>query len=213
MDYVEAFEYVKKLFNENPNHKLDYGFRNKLEHTQRVYLWAYRLLKSEAANKEVVLIASIFHDVGYIYSGKDHPQNSAKICKQYLINAGYENKFVNEVAEIIANHDNKELLHDPNTSLEQILLIEADNLDESGALSILRDAISEGQSNTESYEKVYKRLCERSILQKPSSFLCVTDTAKNIWIEKKKLYVEFIKSLKNDLYGFDDLLKEGNSGK
>lgn len=206
MDYVMEFQYVKELFDENAKHKQEYGFRNKLDHTKRVYAWADRLLKSENADKEIVLTAAIFHDVGYIYSKEEHPTYSAEICKQYLEKAGYENEFIVKVVNIIANHGNKELLYKPNTSIEQILLIEADCLDESCAMSVLRDAISEGMSGVKSYDKVYERLCERSIIKKPISFYCVTDTAKKIWVEKKQLYIQFLDSLKNDLIGFDDLV-------
>lgn len=206
MNNFKEFEYVKKLFDENKKHREEYSFRDKLEHTKRVYVWANRLLEHEEANKEVVLTAAIFHDVGYIYSGKEHPKYSAEICREYMQNAKYENQFIDKVAGIVANHGNKELLNDPNASKEQILLIEADCLDESGTLSILRDALSEGTKSEVSYNNVYKRLCERSIVKRPNSFYCVTNTAKKFWTEKQRLYIKFLDNLKSDLDGFDRYL-------
>ena len=190
MNSNPEFQYVKKMFDGCKIHKEKYGFRDKLEHTKRVCLWANRLLKYEEADKEVVLTATIFHDDGYIYSEKEHPKYSAEICKQYLQNNDYNNDFIKKVIDIIANHGNKELLFNPNTSKEQILLIEADCLDESGALSILRDALCEGSSSDISYNKTYERLCERSIMKNPNSFYCVTDTGKKIWMEKQVMFLE-----------------------
>jgi HD superfamily phosphodiesterase len=204
MDNIIEFQYVKELFDENTTHREKFGFRDKFEHTKRVYMWANRLLEQEKADKEVVLMAVIFHDVGYLFSDKEHPRYSAEICREYLEKAHYNHEFIDKVADIIANHGNKELLDDPNTSMEQIILIEADCLDESGAMSVLRDAISEGVSGVESYNKVYKRLCERSIIKKQKKFRCVTVTAKKFWLEKQKLYLSFLNSLKNDLGETDD---------
>lgn len=208
LNRIAEFQFVKKMFDECNRHKEKYGFRNKLEHTERVYLLANRLLKYEEADKGVVLTATIFHDVGYLYSHKEHTKYSAEICKQYLQDNNYNTDFIKKVVDIIANHGNKELLFNPNTSMEQILLIEADCLDESGALSILRDTLSEGSSSEKSYKKTYERLCERSIMKNPDSFNCVTETAKNIWLEKQELYMGFIDNLKKDLIGFDSLLLE-----
>ena len=204
MDNIVEFQYVKELFDKNTAHKDKFGFRDKLEHTKRVYMWANRLLEYEKADKAVVLMGVIFHDVGYLFADKEHPRYSAEICREYLEKACYDHEFIDKVVDIVTNHVNKELLDDPNTSMEQIILIEADCLDESGAMSVLRDAISEGLSGVESYNKVYKRLCERSIIKKTKKFRCVTATAKKFWLEKQQLYIGFLSSLKYDLGELDD---------
>lgn len=211
MDVQSACGYVKKLFDENPLHQEQYGFRNKWEHTKRVCVWADRLLQSEEADREVVMTAALFHDVGYIYSGIGHPGYSAQICRRYLESVGCQRELIENVADIVANHQNKALLDRPGTSIEQILLIEADCLDESGAMSILRDALSEGLAGAESYEKVYQRLCERSIARNPAHFHCVTESAKRFWAEKQKLYLQFLDSLNKDLYGFEDVIREAEA--
>jgi len=194
-----ADNYVKSMFDNHPEHATQYIFREKYSHTKRVFAWAKRLLKTEEADADILLYAAIFHDVGYIVSGTDHWKYSAEICKKYLSENGFERIFIEQVLECILNHDNKELLYDDKTSKEIILLIEADCLDESGAMSVLRDAISEGFSGNTRYNIVYKRLLERRIVRQPNDFFCVTETAKKIWQEKQKLYFDFISSLKIDL--------------
>ena len=194
-----ADEYVKSVFENHPEHNKKYIFREKYSHTKRVFTWAKKLLLHEKADTDVVLYSAIFHDVGYTISSDNHPEHSADICKKYLTERGFDNVFVERVLDCILNHDNKELLNNDTTSMEVILLIEADCLDESGAMSILRDALSEGLSGDTSYYKTYKRLLERRIVLQPNDFFCVTDTATKVWEEKQKLYFDFIGSLKNDL--------------
>lgn len=212
MSRIAEFQYVENMFNDCIALKEKHKFRDKLEHTKRVYIWANRLLESEEADKEVLLTAVIFHDVGYTYSDREHPKYSAEICKEYLKNNNYNEEFIEKVTDIIANHGNKELLFSQSTSKEQILLIEADCLDESGALSVLRDALSEGSSSDASYYKTYERLCQRSIVRKPDNFYCITDTAKKIWREKQEIYMKFLNSMRNDLVGFDELMADNDLG-
>ena len=146
-----------------------------------------------------MLYAAIFHDVGYTISSNNHPEHSAEICEKYLFENGFDGVFIERVLDCILKHDSKELLNDEATSKEVILLIEADCLDESGAMSVLRDALSEGFIGDTSYNKTYKRLLDRGIMQPHNNFFCVTETAKKIWQEKKKLYLDFVESLKIDL--------------
>ena len=194
-----ADSYVKSIFERYGEHIQQYGFREKYGHTKRVFAWAKRLLQTEQADCDVLLYAAIFHDVGYTVSSGEHPKYSAEICKKYLSENGFDEIFTERVVECILNHQNKELLYSDKTAKEIILLIEADCLDESGAMSILRDAISEGLSGSTSYNKIYKRLLERRIVLQPNDFFCVTESAKKIWVEKQKLYLDFIESLRIDL--------------
>jgi HD superfamily phosphodiesterase len=194
-----ATHYVELIFDKCPEHSQRYGFREKYSHTKRVVAWTKKLLKTEQADHDILLYAATFHDVGYTISSAEHPKYSAEICKKYLSDNGFDAIFTERVVECILNHDNKELLYDDKTSKEVILLIEADCLDESGAMSILRDALSEGLSGDTSYNKTYQRLLERRIVLQPNDFFCVTETAKKIWQEKQKLYYDFVASLKIDL--------------
>ena len=196
-----ADNYVRSIFESHPEHLEQYGVREKYSHTKRVVAWAKRLLQTEKADADVLLYAAIFHDVGYAISPDEHPKCSMEICKKYLSENKFDDIFIKRVLECIINHGNKELLYDKKTKKEVILLIEADCLDESGAMSVLRDAISEGMSGNTNYNKTYKRLLERRIVRQPTDFFCVTETAKKIWQEKQKLYFDFIASLKIDLDG------------
>lgn len=193
--------FVKSQFDSHPEHAEKYMYREKYSHTKRVLAWAKRLLKTEKADSDILLYAAIFHDVGYIVSSSEHPKYSAEICEKYLSENGFDKIFIERVLECIINHDNKDLLKDNKTSSEIVLLIEADCLDEEGAMSILRDLLSEGHSDNASYNKAYQRLLGRRFLSQsnPDDWYFVTETAKKIWREKISLYIDFIKSLKIDL--------------
>ena len=194
-----ADSYVKTIFENHPEHAVNYKFREKYSHTKRVVAWAKRLLLHEKADADVLLYAAVFHDVGYTVSPANHPVHSAEICSKYLYLNGFDDAFIQRVLDCILKHDNKELLKDDETSIEIILLIEADCLDESGAMSVLRDALSEGLTENTSYSKTYQRLLERRIMQPLNNLFCKTETAKIFWQEKQKLYLEFIRSLQIDL--------------
>ncbi len=200
MDYEKAFLYVEEQFAKHPEHEKKYGYRSRLEHTKRVFMWAKRLLKTEEADEEIVLTSVIFHDVGYTVSPQDHPRQGARICREYLEKEGCGQNFIDKVCRNIIYHRNKEIIYEPQTSIEQILLIEADCLDESGVLSMVRDGLEEGLKGACSYQKVYERMCERKIYSDHYQYHCVTATGLKIIKEKQRLYKELMKSLQYDLY-------------
>lgn len=90
MDLSRADRYVKGLFEASPRHAREFGFREKYAHTQRVVLWAKRLLKTEPADAYLLLTAAIFHDAGYAVSPENHPARGAEICESYLVKGGYD---------------------------------------------------------------------------------------------------------------------------
>lgn len=198
LDHADA--YVKALFDSHPQHAKKYMYREKYSHTKRVLAWVKRLLQTEEADADVLLCAAIFHDVGYVVSAETHPEISAEICREYLAENGYDVEFIRRVASCVHNHANRALLWEDTTPKEVILLIEADSLDEEGAMSIVRDMLDEGRTGCDNYEKAYNRLLGRWFLSKPD-YKCnfVTETGKNIWNQKVRLYNDFIASLKTDL--------------
>ena len=94
-------------------------------------------------------------------------------------------------------------LKQDNTPIELVLLMEADLLDETGALSILFDCMSSGERHSDSYEAAYRQICRFScqILRNDPM---VTPEAVRIWEEKKQLVRMFVHSLANDLDTDDD---------
>ena len=98
---------------------------------------------------------------------------------------------------LIARHSDKSLLKEPDTELEMILLLEADLLDEEGAMGIVWDCMTMGNLHASSYARAYYHIMESSNKEEPSPM--VTERAKAIWEEKKEIVAKFVKLLEDDL--------------
>lgn len=208
--YDEMFQFVKDYLKNNDDEASKIGyfpFRKRSEHIMRVFMWAERLVKSESyINKEAVLVAAIFHDIGYALSldNSSHAENSAILCEKYLKEKRYDAEFINFVTYLVRNHSNKELMTVRDTPLELILLLEADLLDETGALSIVWDCMMEGSQQIQTYDKAYNHILSYSYKSLNVNPM-VTDKAKTFWEDKQNLMKEFIEQLSFDL-GIEDAL-------
>jgi uncharacterized protein len=155
---------------------------------------------TEAADSDVVFTAAILHDIGYtVINENDHEKNSGIMCKQYLIENGYNEEFIRKVVYIVENHSQKKLLSEPDINIEYAILMEADLLDETRAMAILWDCMDEGSSAEQSYSKTLDRLKSRSMYKYPGRNPMHTTTAKQLWKEKQKLFIDFIESLDYDI--------------
>lgn len=160
--YQDMLQYVKNYLEQtNPNATSMgriLGFRNRYDHTLRVWEWTKRINAVEQGDGEALDVAAIFHDVGKgVNSELPHAQTSAQICRHYLQNAGWKSDKIECVAGIIATHSSKKA-EASQLTLEQRILIDADLLDEAGALSILWDAMDTGTQSDASYAAVYRRV-------------------------------------------------------
>jgi uncharacterized protein len=178
-----------------------YPFRLRYEHIWRVFIWVNRLIeKIEDINKEAVLIAALFHDTGYAISlsSKEHALNSEKIFRDFLKESNFELNNTDFIAYLIKNHSNKDLLQNNNTPLELIILMEADILDETGAMSIVWDCMAEGNEKEQCFTKTLNRI-EKYSCKILSNNPMVTDEAKSQWNKKQKLIENFVKEYKYDI--------------
>lgn len=201
MCHEEMFLYVKKVLEEgNAIRSTNFNFRNRFEHIKRVYKWCLRLMEDNLnVNKEVVLVAAIFHDVGYCKGKEKHEEESTRIFLEYAKEHQFEENFILKTAKVIASHSNKELLKDNKTSKELILLLEADLLDEEGALGIVWDLMGEGANHPSSFEEGLECLWKHSAHILDQEYM-VTPLAKKYWKEKQDFVNQFIETLKADLF-------------
>ena len=197
--------YVNRLLNNGKNRKIEKTInpiRNRAEHTERVLNWVLKLSDGyKRIDKEVLIIATIFHDVGYCLSENkqfDHGKQSAKICAEYLKKKKYTNERINEICNIIREHSKKELLTLTESPKELIILMEADLLDETGALGILKDCSYEITNTVDNYSKVMKYIKKHSgkiILENPM----VTSRGKRYWREKQELLIAFTNDIERSI--------------
>lgn len=203
MNYEAMLEFVKNLLSSsgaiksnNPHHQ----FRDRYEHTRRVYNWAKLILSDfKGCNEKAALTAAIFHDVGYSMGKENHAINSAIIFEEYAKENNLEPHLTKIVVDAISKHSNKSLVKDPKSSKELILLLEADLLDEEGAIGIVWDLLSSGSKKIDSYYKALDEIYIHSghILEQD---YMVTPIAKAYWEEKKRIVKHFIESFTFDLF-------------
>lgn len=205
--YEKIYADVVQLLAANDERAAQIGqlpFRKRSEHTWRVFCWAKRLLAANegraAIDAEALLVAALFHDAGYALSldGKQHASNSAALFEDYAQQKGLFEGKRERIAHLIRNHSSKRLLNQPDTPLELVILMEADLLDETGALAILWDCMDEGAKAGQSFEKTYGRIAEFSgkfLHENPMQ----TAPGKAFWAEKQRLMREFLHQLAVDL--------------
>lgn len=176
-----------------------FPFRNRFEHTLRVYEWAKRINEVENGERDIVEIAAIFHDVGKGVAGsRPHGEAGAEICREYLQNINYPENKINAVTEAIRKHSMKDLPAE-DLSLEERILIDADLLDEVGALSVLWDALDQGADANPSYYAVYERIHNNFMQLKGRIGALKTKEGHRLYEQRIEFLSSFLNELKYEL--------------
>ncbi len=208
--YEDMFKYVEGLLVEYDSHgggqknKIKYS---RIDHIKRVYNWMLKLyygyLDNNSIDKDSIdidslKIATIFHDSGYCkIERENHALVGADICRKYLLEHNYPLEKIDFIYELIKHHSDKERLMD-DISIELILLMEADLLDDTGAHGIVIDVWVEAFSKDSTFESILKHIenyTQKLMKVNPMR----TERAKNIWNKKKELTDEFYNQYKEDL--------------
>ncbi|MBL4938488.1 HD domain-containing protein [Clostridium sp. YIM B02515] len=198
--YEEHLNYVKEYFalhgDVPPNPLM--AFRSKYQHTLRVLGWAKRLVRERKdVDTDILFTAVIFHDIGCSEGKEFHAERSAKIFYEYGLKMNLDLTFIERVKGLISLHSSKELLKEKDTPIELIILMEADLLDEEGALRIVWYSLDKGISGAQSYLDVYKHIIMGS--NKRLINPMVTEKAQYYWNEKQKIVEEFTRQLEDDI--------------
>lgn len=201
--FQQYLQYVKDYLLQNggyypPNPQ--YNFRSKYEHTLRVLKWCKVLVEDiPLVNQEVLYTAAIFHDVGY-GNGEDkslHAEESARVFEEYAKEQNMDIAFAEQVTYLIKMHSNKELLNVPDAMPELVLLMEADLLDEEGALRVIWYCATKAIQGADSYFDIWDfiKMGSNKRLDNPM----VTPIAKKLWDQKINLVNQFQEELLKDI--------------
>lgn len=131
LEKVKDFVREKTLSNGRPP---KYPFRNRFEHTIRVYNWAMKLQEKEGGDREIIALMSLLHDVGWA-DKRSHGEVGAEIAEKYLNSMNYDKQKIKRIVDIIKIHSNKDTTEKLN--IEEQIFMDADLLDELGAISII----------------------------------------------------------------------------
>lgn len=108
------------------------------EHTVRVVGYVQAILEYEEDENELVIAAAWIHDIGRTIDNtfKGHMQKLVAAAQSILVQAGYSDNEMHRILEIALHHhpDVKEEITDHYAQM----IIDADNLDLTGAIGILR---------------------------------------------------------------------------
>ncbi len=92
-----------------------------LGHTLDVFRQAYRLALAEKCSPtevELVLVAALFHDTGFLVNAEGHEEESCRLATQYLPELGFNSDELNQVKGMIRA---TKIPQKPLTRLEEIL--------------------------------------------------------------------------------------------
>lgn len=151
LEVVKRFveDKIKQL--KRPN----YPFRSRFKHTLRVLMWVERLQKILGGDLEVLQYSALLHDCDW-NGEENHAITSYKTAKEFLNQFDIDETFKYKILEGVKYHNQQgvEGLHK-----ETYILMDADELDEIGALCILWDTLAEQYKNEDvSYESVVLRI-------------------------------------------------------
>ena len=195
--YEKEWAYVEKLLKESGYDDLSggkrskYPFRSRYAHTRRVMMWLRRMM-DDVGNVDVkaMEVAVIFHDVGYAKGvNHEHANFSAEIFHEYSVANDYLSEKREFIEYLIRNHSNKALLK-RGTEEELILLMEADIIDEEGAMRIAWDNMAAGIEDARSFAEALKRT-EKYF--NPEYNPMVTPLARDLFQEKQNFVKEYSK--------------------
>ena len=174
-------------------------FRSRADHCARVSMWAERLM-AQGANMDgdTLRLAAAFHDVGYARGAEDHGRHSADILHEYAFVHGMDARIVERAAFLVAEHSNKaEWLTKEGAPADLVLLMEADLLDEEGAMGLARDCLGAGECGA-SYADAYARMLQYEP-KRLSANPMVTPVARCLWAGKQRVIAMFMAALAHDL--------------
>lgn len=203
--YIEMFEFVDNILTKYDTHggisknKIKYS---RSQHIKRVYNWMLKLYDEYEYKDNVDLaslkIATIFHDSGYgNINREDHAITGSNICRNYLSEHNYPIEQIDFICDLIKHHSDKDKLME-EISIELILLMEADLLDDTGAHGIVMDIWVEALSENPTFESMLEHI-ERFTYKTMQYNPMRTEAGKRIWNEKKKLTNDFYNGYKEDL--------------
>jgi uncharacterized protein len=106
------------------------------DHVLRVVHLADRIAAAEGADRDVVHVAALLHDIGLDEGRAGHETSAARRATEILREQGYDESFCNAVAHAIESHRFRSG-PTPQT-LEAKVLFDADKLDAIGAIGVAR---------------------------------------------------------------------------
>jgi uncharacterized protein len=200
MNYTTIIEYVKEQTETN-GRPPKYPFRDRFEHTMRVYRWAIKLQNKLGGDLEIISLAALLHDVGWDEKEEiSHAVVGAQMAADFLVEMDYDPAKIGRVCEIIRRHEDQDT--EDELSLECQIVMDADLLDELGAIGVLWDAMAtavEGGDQA-SYKRAYSRIRQYYKINVPKRVRAKTPEGKREYKRRMDFVQSFIAQLERELF-------------
>lgn len=196
LDYTKVIKYVEEVTKQNGRPD-NYPFRSRFDHIMRVYRWAIKLQAKEGGDLDIISLAALFHDAGW-EEDRPHWEVSAEIAVEYLAEMDYDVAKIGRIGEIIMRHNDKDTTED--LSLECRIVMDADLLDEVGAMSILWDSMATACEDEASYKKAYYRIKNYYRINQPKISRCKTATGRMEYSKRMKCIADYLNELERELF-------------
>ena len=101
MNYTTIIQYVKEQTSNN-NRPSKYPFRDRFEHTMRVYRWAIKLQSKLGGDIEIISLAALLHDIGWDENEEiPHGDIGSQMAADFLVEMDYDPRKIGRICEII----------------------------------------------------------------------------------------------------------------
>lgn len=179
-------------------------FRNRFDHTMRVLNWAKRIQKLEGGNLEIITLAVLFHDTGWSDT-LDHALLGAQLAEKHLKSIDVDPETINRITSAVKAH-NKRLDSPSNLPIENLIVMDADFLDEVGVTTLVWDALATAIEDNPSYAKVIEKDLVFFERKKDQAMLLKTKTGKKFFHERMAIWENCLSHLKYEL-GINEYVK------
>ncbi|MBO4749992.1 MAG: HD domain-containing protein [Lachnospiraceae bacterium] len=210
-EYFEMLDFVENELGEKGTERPGSGKTeiaySRFDHTKRVLAWALRLYdrseRKDAIRLDELIIATIFHDVGRSVSEIQkipHAQAGVPITKTYLEKMGYDAEKIEYICSLVAQHSDKKRMKEEGLDAGLLMLMEADLMDDMGALGIVMDCmITEARNPNAQFLDCYKHIESYTLRMQEEENPMTSPEGIAFWDEKTKLTRAFMDALKQDI--------------
>lgn len=182
----DATEYIKELFKDNSD-------GHDFDHTMRVYNNAITISKSyENVDLFLVSLASLLHDADdYKIFNTENNENARKFMKSQNL----DNLVIDKICTIINEVSFSKNKDKTPSSLEGMIVQDADRLDAMGAIGIVR-CFAYGAKMNRDFHTSLKHFDEKLLLLKDKMN---TKVAKKMARERHEYMIQFLKEFNKEL--------------
>ena len=191
----QAYTIVEKLIDEQDRYSQP--FRDRFEHTKRVLNWAKRIHQHEGGDIGIITLAVLFHDSGWS-DEIDHALIGAQLAEKFLIEQCVDRPIIDRVVSATLTH-NKRLDPVEDLPIENLIVMDADILDELGVTTLVWDAMATAIGENPGYREALEQNQGYFDRAEEKSGSLHTKTGKQLFLERIAVWKFCLENLRYEL--------------